>query len=299
MNQQEKKTILIIDDDPNNIDILTTDLEDEGYDILTAQEGAEGWEVLQANKAQINVILLDRMMPNVDGMEFMRMLKSDESVAHKPVIMITAAAEKSQIAEGIKMGVYYYLTKPYEVEIMLAVVRAAIKDYVNLVDLYGSLKQHQPKLHIVKESFFEVSTLEDACYLSTFLANHYPDPDRVILGLSELLINAIEHGNLGITYQQKSLLLAKNNWEAEIIKRQQAPEYRDKKVLVHFKKEKDHISLHIKDDGDGFDWEEYLEISPDRATHSHGRGIALSNKISFDSIEYLGKGNEVVCTINL
>ena len=294
-DNNRSQSILIIDDDVNNIEILKTDLEDEGYNILTAEDGAIGWDVLQKNKDNVGVILLDRMMPNMNGMEFMAKLRSDDSVAQKPVIMQTAAAEKSQVIEGIRAGVYYYLTKPYEYEVMLSIVRAAMNDYGDLIKLRNDLNQYKKKMHIVKESFFEVKTLDDIYFLSTLISSYYPDPHRVILGVSELLINAVEHGNLNISYDEKSRLLKQNIWEKEVLERQQMPEYANKRVSVHFKRGEKHIELRIVDDGKGFNWQNYLEISPDRATHSHGRGVALSKMMSFDSIEYKGAGNEVLC----
>ena len=298
MTDGKMKSILIVDDDVNNVEILRLDLEDGGYEILTAGDGFEGWEVLQQNKDSICAILLDRMMPNMDGMEFMAKLKADESVAQKPVIMQTAAAEKSQVAEGFRAGVYYYLTKPYDVEEMQSIVWSAISDYADYRALRRELQQHKQKIHLVRESNFEIHSLGDARYLSTFLANYYPDSQRVLLGISELLINAIEHGNLGITYSDKTRLQNENKWEEEIMARQALPENEGKKVLVHFERTDNEIILTITDDGDGFDWQQYMKIDPDRATHSHGRGIALSNMLSFDSIEYRGTGNEVVCTFN-
>lgn len=59
------------------------------------------------------------------------------------------------------------------------------------------------------------------------------------------------------------------------------------------------ILLTIKDEGYGFNWRDYMEISPERATHSHGRGIALAKMMSFDRLEYLGCGNEVSCRVAL
>lgn len=299
MTDNSKKTVLIIDDEPNNIDILTMDLEEENYRILTAEDGEKGWQLLQEHADDISVILLDRMMPNMDGMQFMEKLKHDELASKKPVIMQTAAAEKTQVAEGINAGVYYYLTKPYDVNIMRAIVRAAIKDYEEVSQLQDEISRFHSKIKIVKESFFEITTLDDVKYLSTFLANYYPDAQRVVLGLTELFVNGIEHGNLGITYEEKSQLMLDNNWEEEVNRRLELEENKHKKVVVHFKREDDHIYLHIKDQGQGFDWQKYLQISPKRATDSHGRGIALTHMISFDSIEYQGIGNEVVCKVML
>lgn len=290
-------TVLVIDDDPNNIEILQLDLEDSGYSVLTASGGAEGWEILQRRKKDIKVILLDRMMDGVDGMAFMKKLKADANAFYIPVIMQTAAAEHDKVVEGVAAGVYYYLTKPYEKEIMLSIIQAAINDYKNISILRQDIEQFKSKLRIVNESFFEVRTLEDVRYLTTFLVNFFPDPGRVLLGVSELMLNAVEHGNLGITYEQKTQLVKENNWEVEVMRLLVLPEHVNKQVTVHFKRESDHIMLRIKDEGQGFSWQDYLEINPDRATHSHGRGIALSKLISFDEMEYKGCGNEVVCKV--
>ena len=181
---------------------------------------------------------------------------------------------------------------------MQSVVWAAIGDYADYSSLRREIQQHKKKIHLVRESSFEIRTLGDARYLATFLANYYPDSQRVVLGISELLINAVEHGNLGITYAEKSRLNKEGRWEEKIEALQGLPENESKKVAVHFKRSDGDITLTIVDDGDGFDWQQYMKIDPDRATHSHGRGIALSNMLSFDSIEYRGTGNEVVCTFN-
>ncbi len=297
INNTETKTILIIDDDRNNVDILALDLEDEGYDILIASDGSKGWDALQQNKDQIKTILLDRMMPNMNGIEFMNKIKADDSVKDIPVIMQTAAAEKSQVSEGVQAGVYYYLTKPYEKEVMLSIVTAAITDYANFSDLKKELKQFKQKLYLVKEAKFEAKDLEDVRFLSTFLSNFYPDPERVVFGISEMLLNAVEHGNLGITYEEKTKLMLEGKWAQEIENRLLTDENKKKSANVYFKKDNDQITLEITDEGKGFNWKDFLEISPERATHSHGRGIALSSTMSFDSIEYIAPGNKVICTV--
>ncbi len=121
----------------------------------------------------------------------------------------------------------------------------------------------------------------------------------MVFGLNELLINAVEHGNLGITYNEKTKLVLGGTWMQEVERRLEAPEYKDKNARLSFKAAKDAIAVIIKDEGGGFDWSRYVELSPDRATDPHGRGIAASRLMSFDSIEYLGTGNEVVCKVFL
>lgn len=291
-------TILAVDDDPNNLRALRLDLEDAGYKVLMAADGVEAWKVLESRKSEIKAILLDRMMPNMDGMQFMEKLRGS-SYASKPVIMQTAAAEKEQVVEGIKAGVYYYLTKPYEKDVMLSVVYAAVTDYGNYSELRSNLEQFNKKLHLVRESYFELKNIEEVEYLAIFLAQFFPSPENVVFGIAQMLINAIEHGNLGITYDEKTELNFSATWLEEVKRRQNLPENRNKVVLVKYKREPNRVSITITDEGKGFNWKDYLEISPERATHSHGRGIALSRIASFDKIEFHDPGNSVTCTVML
>lgn len=291
-------TVLAVDDEPNNLRALKLDLEDGGYEVLCAQDGVEGWEMLQQHRKRIKVVLLDRMMPRMDGMEFLKTLQSSD-LARVPVIMQTAAAEKEQVLQGIKAGVYYYLTKPYDKDILLSIVSAAIEDYGHYSRLKSNLEQFRSKVHLIRDSQFEVRTLEDAEYLATFLSQFFPVPERVVMGISELLINAIEHGNLGITYHEKTALNKQGTWQEEIRRRIVMPEYASKKAHVAYLRSEDAITLTIRDEGSGFAWEEYLTISPERATDNHGRGIALSKLMCFDNMDYQGNGNTVICTVRL
>ena len=88
-------------------------------------------------------------------------------------------------------------------------------------------------------------------------------------------------------------------WGEEIERRLTLPEYKDKMAVINYTKGQNSITLKITDEGEGFDWQEYMEISPERSTHSHGRGIAMSKMMSFDQMEYIGKGNEVLCTVSI
>ena len=140
-------------------------------------------------------------------------------------------------------------------------------------------------------------SLNDGRNLAVMLANACPDPDNVVLGLTELIINAVEHGNLGIGYKEKSRLNANGGWENEISRRLALPSNKDKCVTIEFTKNHKEIEFLITDEGAGFDWEEYMKISPNRAFDNHGRGIAMANLISFNHIEYLESGNKVCVTV--
>ncbi len=288
--------ILAVDDEPNNLAIIESYVEDAGYTVDTASDGVEAWEILQEKYAEIEVILLDRMMPRMDGMDLLAKVKGDQRMKNIPVIMQTAAAEKNQVVEGIKAGAYYYLTKPFEGDVLIAIVNSAFNEYSNYKKLQTGANSIKSMAKYVTESHFVLSSLDDAYDVSTFLSAFFPKPEEVVTGISELLVNAVEHGNLGITYKDKGDFNISDSWLDEVHKRQNMSENKHKKVKIDYKRDDKKITLHIADEGEGFDWQKYMEIDPDRATDSHGRGIALANMISFDKVEYLGKGNEVVCT---
>jgi CheY-like chemotaxis protein/anti-sigma regulatory factor (Ser/Thr protein kinase) len=290
-------TLLAIDDEPTNLKLLRRYLAETDYTVLTAANGEEGWALLTTAAPPVEVILLDRMMPGMDGMAFMDTLRADPRFAAIPVIMQTAAAGSSQIAEGIRAGVFYYLTKPYDAEVLLAIVNAALQQYTTQRALQAEVKKNKHLLGLATESHFVFRTLEEVHDLSLFLANFFPDPERMVVGIFELLLNAVEHGNLGITYEEKTILNEKGNWEEEVQRRLHLPQYANKQVHVHYEKKADEIVLTISDEGSGFEWDRYMDIDLDRITHTHGRGIALARLLSFDAVRYEGPGNSVSCVV--
>ncbi len=292
------KTILIIDDEPFNVEILREHLEEESYTILTAENGQLGINVLNENKSIIDVILLDRMMPVMDGMEFLTQIKKDKDVKYIPIIMQTAASSKSDIIEGINAGAYYYLTKPFEGDVLLSLVKAAISDYAKQKEINNASLSYDTVCRLINEVEFRFRTLEEADTLSKMISNLYPTPVKVIMGITELLINSVEHGNLGITYAEKTKLIKDGTWVDEINKRLKQEQYKEKFTTIKFTQDKTSIKLVIIDQGIGFDYKQYLKVDPTRAFDPHGRGIAVAAMISFDNVKFIGSGNEVHCFVN-
>ncbi len=146
---------------------------------------------------------------------------------------------------------------------------------------------------------FRFQTLEAARYLALMLANACPEPGKVVVGLTELMINAVEHGNLEISYEEKTRLFEMDCWDSEVSRRLSESPYADRQVRVEFARLCDRIQVTITDEGQGFDWRQYLNIDIARVHHKHGRGIAMSRLISFDEVEYRGPGNEVSVGIRL
>lgn len=291
--------ILAVDDEIKNLDLMNAFLSRKGHEVVTAGDGVQAWEILEQHYNDFDVILLDRMMPNMDGIQLTHKMKSHNEMKRIPIVMQTAAAQNEQIEEGVAAGVFYYLTKPYGPDILYSIVDTAIAAYNEQKALLKEINKHQQALLLIDSCDLSFSTLSESTNLTIYLSNFFPDPERVSQGISELLINAVEHGNLGITYDEKSELNNNGTWLDEVNRRQELPENIQKKVHVSYENNKNEIILTIKDEGAGFDWQKYMQIDMERATDNHGRGIAMANMMSFDSLEYQGNGNEVRCTVKL
>jgi DNA-binding response OmpR family regulator len=285
--------LLLVDDEPLNLEILSEHLDSPSYTTVQAENGLEAWNILDADPEGFDAVLLDRMMPVMSGMDLLARLKADARFAGLPVIMQTAAAAKEQVAEGLRQGAYYYLTKPFERDLLLAIVEAALEHRRNRIALVDD--RIEPASLIAGS--FRFRTLSEARRLAGFLARTCPKPDQTVLGLTELMINAVEHGNLGITYREKSQLNEAGTWREEVERRLAMPQYAARHAIVTLERLEDGIAFTIVDQGAGFDWRGYLEMSPERAFDSHGRGIAMSRMLSFSHLEYSGNGNTVRAVI--
>ena len=289
-------TLLVVDDEEFNRDLIGEYLEGNDYALDYAMDGQEAWDKLDARPGAYDAVLLDRMMPRMNGIELLARMKEDARLASIPVVLQTAASSAAQIAEGMRLGAYYYLAKPFPRQALEAVVATALADSAAQRGMRLALARTQRVLHLLSEARFHFRTLDEARTLAAELANRARAPDSVIMGLTELFINAVEHGNLGISYQDKSRLLMDGRWEEEVALRLGDPALALRKAEVHCAFTGDLATLVIQDQGAGFDWHAYLDMQPERAFDLHGRGIALARQIAFHSVEFLGCGNRVRVT---
>lgn len=293
MSSFPEPCVLLVEDDAFIRKALAGYLTDNGYETDVAGDGEEGWRLLDAAPDRYATILLDRNMPKMDGMQLLARIKEHDRLRRIPVIMQTALDSREDIVEGLEAGAYYYLTKPVERRTLLAIVRTAVSDRAHHSRLRSEVRKITGSFSLMRHGVWEFRTLQDGRAIATLIAGCCADPERVVTGLSELIVNAVEHGNLGITYEEKSRLMEEGRWDAEVERRLQLPEYRDRSVRVEVRRENAETLYAIHDEGKGFDWREYLEFSPERAFDTHGRGIAMSRHVSFDEVEYIGRGNEV------
>ncbi len=118
-------TILVVDDEPNYLIVLSELLRDEGYEVFTADSGGSGMDI--ARKTDLDLVISDMKMPGMDGIELLAQLKKFDP--HLPVILITAYAEVEKAVEAMHLGAFTYLAKPFSNEQLLASVSKAIEHY--------------------------------------------------------------------------------------------------------------------------------------------------------------------------
>src|SRR5207302_7665801 len=117
--------ILVVDDNPVNVDILRTRLAVHGYEILTAADGEEALVVARAK--QPDLILLDVMMPKMDGIQVCRELRADSSLPFMPIILVTAKTDSKDVVAGLEAGGDEYLTKPVDQPALVARVKSMLR----------------------------------------------------------------------------------------------------------------------------------------------------------------------------
>ena len=299
MSLDNHARVLVVDDDHDYRETLCDILTSRGYDVENACNGEEALDILTRHAETIDLVLLDRMMPQMDGLDVLRSVRKRASLSHMPVVMQTGQCSLEDIRDGIDAGAYYYLTKPYDHELLLSIVQSAANDSARRRDDIARLENHSRGYTLMHSGVFRFRTFDDAGELARFFASLCPDPALAALGLSEILENAVEHGNLEIDYETKRHCTKQNTRLQEIQRRQRLPDYAQREVTVEFQRSSDALVFTVCDQGHGFDWRPYLTIDPHRVTDPNGRGIALANMLTFDHMEYRGKGNEVVCTVKL
>ena len=293
----ESTRVLVVDDNPFDQQLLKEYLSSRGYQTEFANDGADALPMLEGDPLRYDVVLLDRVMPRMHGLELLSHMKENPRLRTIPVILQTASSQREEMLAGIRAGAYYYLTKPYDVETLLTVVDTAVRDFNDYRHLKERLERGLRCLTLVREASFSIQTVDEARDLGMVLANACPDPMSTVIGLTEILVNAVEHGNLGITYEEKSLLNAAGQWQSEVDRRLLLPENAAKRVDVLMARDNGTVRFTIRDQGRGFDWKRFIDIDPQRAFDNHGRGIVIARTLSFDSLEYRGCGNEVVAQI--
>lgn len=282
--------------------LLVAGQSDEGVDAVDALPAGKGyrlcfaaaesaWQMLQADADErFDALIIDLAPDAAAGIALLRRVRASARLAGLPVLLLLPAAPLEQVAalvqQGLAAGAAHFLARPLDPETLLSLLSAAIEDA-------GS---HESPAQLRGASFV-LSTLDEAAAVAALIALAAPRPEAAQIGISELLINAVEHGSLGITHAEKGSLKRHGRWHEEVDRRAALPENRGKCVRASCRREGGRLVIRIRDEGCGFNWREYLDFDPQRALDLHGRGIAVARLASFDTLAYEADGRIAVATI--
>lgn len=290
-------TILVVEDDRIERMFMEEQIKDLGHAMTAAENGEQALLKLRDPNNPVDIILMDKMMPVMDGLTAVRRIKEDADLRKIPIVMITGAATARDIQEGIDAGVFYYLTKPVNEDVLKSVLSAATREANQMRALNDELSRHKSSFNLINTCKFHFRTLDEAESLAAFMAHCFPEPQRVLPGLAELMLNAVEHGICEIGYERKSELIDSGTLRAEVQRRQSLPEYKDRFAEAVITHKDNGIYAVIADPGAGFQWRQYMTIEPSRARDNHGRGIAQANALSFDKLTYNESGNQAIAFV--
>jgi len=125
MSRKAKTRILVVEDDEDILELVSYNLEKEGYQVVRAMTGEEALACVEEEAPHL--VLLDLMLPEIDGLEVCRRLKREEESAAIPIVMLTAKGEETDIVTGLESGADDYITKPFSPRVLVARVRAVLR----------------------------------------------------------------------------------------------------------------------------------------------------------------------------
>ncbi len=156
------KTILVVDDDKTNRKLLSAILRKAGYQVIEAVDGQDAIE--KAFDTPLDLVLLDIMMPKMDGIEVCRHLKTDPSLPFMPIIMVTAKADSKDVVAGLEAGGDEYLTKPVD----HAALVARVKSMLRIKALHDTVIEQSAQLKSQLETATKIQSLQK----QTEIENH-------------------------------------------------------------------------------------------------------------------------------
>ena len=117
--------LLVVEDEQDLQDLLKYNLSREGYNVVTTDSGEQALKLVR--KSPPALVVLDLMLPGIDGLEVCRTLKSDPETAHVPIVMLTAKGEEADVVIGLEMGADDYVTKPFSPRVLIARLKAVLR----------------------------------------------------------------------------------------------------------------------------------------------------------------------------
>jgi DNA-binding response OmpR family regulator len=285
------KSILIIDDENQVRDVLKITLKENGYAVSEAEDGMRGMD--RFRETNPDIVLTDVNMPEMSGIAVTRKIRQMNSEVD--IVIMTGYGSEELVIEALRAGASNYIKKPI-----------AFKELFTILDGIYLKRQNKKRHEVLKEALLEerktividndirkVWGTVNQVFFNTTQRFGERELDGIKLGLYEIVVNAIEHGNLGITYEEKEDSLNRNTYQTLLESRLRMAVEDKKTVTIKSALDRSGVEVEVRDEGKGFDHSKFPTATDAESIMSaHGRGILLAS-LYFDSIEFQGSGNTV------
>ena len=281
-----KGKILIVDDNIDLLDYLKDFFMIYNYEVILAETGAEGVEKFR--EFLPDIVISDMRLPDKNGNIVVKEIKEiDKDV---PIIIITGYSDHQLILSAMKNGAVDLLKKPFKPNDLKYLINKIETLFRKIkVKLSASFVQWERRHIIIRNDIHIIRSVVDFIFANIDYISE--DVSFMKIGLQELLINAIEHGNLDISNKDKQELLDRGDYNKILKGRMQLPEYREKFVDIKILSTPEHLKITIEDMGKGFDPSTIPDPeNPENFLKESGKGILMAIH-AFDKVEYNEVGN--------
>ena len=289
MGDQQLERVLIVDDQDALRGMLARMVERAGFEPVEAKDGEEAIERFRALSPI--VVVSDVMMPRMDGLALLEQIKKIDRGA--AVILMTGLGNEEVLLQALRGGATNFFKKPFNVSELIQEIRA-VAEY-----------RRESARSTFSTPFLEEETKQfriptgDERYLPLInqvtlqLPSILPEEEilNLKIGIEEMIVNAVEHGNLGISFAEKAAAIEAGTLRELIVERLRG-EGAARVVTVASRLTRELFEITIGDEGEGFDWRALPGVEAANLLTCNGRGIFLT-KIYFDEVRYNERGNEV------
>jgi YesN/AraC family two-component response regulator len=283
------KKILIIDDEKPVREVLNIALTEEGYSLFIAANGNQGLQIFK--KEEPDIVITDVMMPEMDGIEVTKKLKD---VSDKvDVVVMSGFGTEELVIEALRAGASNYIKKPIAFDELFKIIDTIIfkRETRKRIEVAKDIVVKEQKEIIIGNNVSEVWGIVNQILFNIHSGISHNTIEGISIGLYEIIINAIEHGNLDISYEDKSRALQDNVYQKLLSDRKIKADHQKKKVFINCRYKRDEIVVEVQDQGNGFDLKNLPDLKdPEAIISDHGRGILLAS-LFFDEVNFREPGN--------
>jgi CheY-like chemotaxis protein len=286
------RNILIIEDDNEIVELINSYFKEIEVAIDHVGDGLQAIDLILEEPDKYDLILVDRVLPGIDGIELIKKIKNSSSSVLTPVVMITSSAKDEQVSNGIKAGAFYYLIKPLRKKSFLTVVE---KSFAYVDHDRNGRKYFNTFLrgnNFVNQLNATIRNYKDVKDLSYTLSFYFKNPDKAFRGIYELIINSVEHGLYNIGKNKNKLI--KEGKYADQLESSYSNLANNNLVKVSLTNNRKFTQIEIQDPGEGFNWKNFLSLDPANSNKESGKGVAYAKQVCFDEVIFNKKGNVVM-----